>query len=139
MRRRDLAAYARLPLWYHRIAEAGDEHALVEQGVAHLNRCRRLAYDDRNDGRLAGQRLEPRLDDLFAEVARVVSQSLYALRLLLDQPNGAHRARRDRGWRRVREELGAGPLRRVGGEWVWPRHEATGSAAEGLAQCRRDD
>ena len=69
---RDLASYARLALRHHRKAEAGDEHALVEQHVAHPDRRRRLADDDRHDRRLARKRLESRFGDLLAEIARVL-------------------------------------------------------------------
>src|SRR6476660_3481128 len=98
MRRRNLAAHACLPLRYHRITEAGDEHALVKQRVAHLNCRRRLADDDRNDRRLAWQWFEARFDDLFAKVSRILAQPLDALGMLLDQSHRRQSARRN-GWR----------------------------------------
>src|SRR4051794_20766731 len=70
----DLAADARLSLRHDRKAEAGDEDAFREQEVAHPNGIRRLAQDDRDNGSLSGERLESELQQVLAEVSRVLSQ-----------------------------------------------------------------
>src|SRR6476469_3760295 len=88
----NLAADPRLTLRHHGVSEAGHEHALGQQHVAHPDRGRRLADDDRDDRRLPRQRLDSRLDDPLAEVARVVAELLHAFGMLLDELHGSQRA-----------------------------------------------
>ena len=58
------------------IAEAGDEHAPLEQQLAEADRERRVADDDGDDRRLAGQRVEAALVEAGAEVAVLLAEPL---------------------------------------------------------------
>ena len=86
-----------------------------------------------------GQRLEARLDDPLAEVARVVAQRLHALRMRLDELHRRERARRDRRRKRVREELRTRALREIVAQRRRAGDESARRAAQRLAQRRRDD
>src|SRR5688572_15679876 len=73
--RRNLAAHAGLTLRNDRESEAGDEHSLVEQHVAHLNRGCRLTHDDRHDRSIAGERLESSFHRSEEHTSELQSQS----------------------------------------------------------------
>src|SRR5262245_48068086 len=77
--RRDLAAHAGVALGDDRIPEAGREHPLVEQQLAHLDRFRRFAQNHRDDRGLAGKRFESGCEQSLAEVTGVVVQAPYSL------------------------------------------------------------
>ena len=66
-RRRHLDANPRRPLRDDRVAEPGDEDALLEQPLAEADRERGLADDDRDDRGLAVERREAELAQPLAE------------------------------------------------------------------------
>src|SRR5688572_13059661 len=68
---RYLAPDACLPLGHDWIAEAGDEHALAQQQIAHPDRCRGFSQDHRNDRRFARKWLEAQPKQLLPEVTGV--------------------------------------------------------------------
>src|SRR6266571_1058483 len=68
-----------MPLWNNRIAKSSNEHSLVEEQFAHLDRLRRLPQDDGHDGRFTWQRFEAQGDQALAEVACVLVESGHEL------------------------------------------------------------
>jgi hypothetical protein len=66
------------------ISEPGDEHARLEQTLAHPDRRRGLAQDDGDDRRLARDGLETELGELSPEVDRVLPQPRDALGMGLE-------------------------------------------------------
>ena len=109
----DLAADPRLTLRNHGIAEASDEHAFSQEEVAHTDRGRGLAQDDRYYRCLAGKRLEAEAKKLVAEISRVFPQLGHPLRMGLQVFDTRHRAGRYRGWECVAEELRPSALGQV--------------------------
>src|SRR3954464_1645841 len=135
----ELTAHTRLPLGNDRKAEPRHKDAFVQQHVTHFDCGRRLAHDYRYDRGLTRQRLEPRLRDRAPEVARVLTELLYQLRVVLELPYRRERARRH-SWRKcVREELWPRAL----GQHVTQRRrtgdESARGSAQRLAERRRDD
>ena len=113
------------------IAEAGDEHALGQQQVAHPDRRGGLAQDDRDDRGLAGERLEAELEQPLAEVAGVVAQGGDPLGMGLEILDAGERAGRHGRRQRVGEELRPRAL----GEVVAHRRRAGDEAAGRAARA----
>src|SRR5216684_2082566 len=116
-----------MPLWHHRIPEAGYEHPLVQQRLTHSDRLRCLSQDHRNDGGVPGEWLEPQGQEVLAEVACVLVQAGYELRVALDVLHCREGAARYRGRKGVGKELRPGAL----GEVVDERGGAGGEATRG--------
>src|SRR5512146_170200 len=106
-----LDADPRGALRYDRVAEAGDEDALLEQALREADRERGLADDDRHDRALARDRPEARGLQPLAERARQRVQPLDELRLAAQDGERLARRAGDRRRQRVREELRPRPLR----------------------------
>ena len=104
-----------------------------------LDRERGLAHDDRDDRRLAVERLEAGLRKSSAERNRVRMEPVDEGRLGAEHTHRGECAAGDRGRDRVREELRPRALREQVADLVRGRDEAAGGASEGLAERARDD
>src|SRR6266566_4998768 len=135
----ELTAHTRLSLRYDRKAEPCHKDAFVQQHVTHFDSGRRFAHDDRDDRSLARQRFETRLGDGAAKITGVIAKFLDELRVVLEMLDCAERARRDRGWKRVGEELRPRPLCQHVTQRRGPGDESTRRAAQCLAQCGSND
>ncbi len=139
MRGRNLAAEPCGAVRNHRETEARDEDPLVEEHLAHPDRVRRLADDDRHDRRLAFERLESGADQRGAEMARVLVQRADPLRMRLDETHRRQGAGGDSRRQRVRKKLGTRALCEHVAQRCRPRDEPPRRTAERLAERRGDD
>src|ERR1041384_703038 len=138
--RRDLTADPRRTLRHDRVAEPGDEDALVEEHFAHPDRGRGLADDHRDDRSVSGERLEAELEEAAPEVGGVLAQPSHAFRVRseeLDRGEGRARGRGAAGGgagRRVAKGLGPGGLGGLAAGAARPRDEPPRRAAQRLAE-----
>ena len=105
-----LDADARRSLRDDRIAEAGHEDALLEQPAADLDREGRVPDDDRDDRRLAGERLEACLRKLPAERFRARMELLHELRLRTKRSHRGERPQATGGGIAFEKSCGRGAL-----------------------------
>src|SRR5690606_25595298 len=76
VRRTHLCTDSSLPLWNHRIREANDIDALVQQGIGHARRKRRIAQHHRNDGVFTRDQVKAQLLHGPSETASVGMDAL---------------------------------------------------------------
>src|SRR5207237_1152876 len=129
-----LSANACLPLRHHRIGEADDVHAALEEPVGHAGGERRIPDHDRNDRMLPGLEIEAGALEAGTEEARVLEELRAQLRGALEEVQ--HREARRGHDRRdaVREQVGARALPQPLYELARRGHIAAGAAAQGLAE-----
>src|ERR1051325_4145265 len=135
----DLAADPRRALRHHRVAEAGDEDALLEEQLAHPDRGRRLADDHRDDRGLSGERLEAELEEAIAKIAGVLAQPGHPLRVSQEELHRGEGAPRDGAGKRVAEELRPGARGEVAADALRAVDEPSRRAAQRLAERAGDD
>src|SRR5579863_8571628 len=99
--RANLHANARRAFGPDRITESGDEHAVFEQLVAHRNRERGFAHDDRNDRALPLQRMVTDAFQAGSKIGRVFAKFPYQLRMSVEIVDRFERAACDGGGQRV--------------------------------------
>src|SRR5204863_9619615 len=114
-----------MSLWNNRIAKSSDEHSLVEEQLAHLDRFGRLPQDDGHDGRFTWQRFEPQNDQALTEIACVLVESGHELGVALEVLDRREGAARHRGRGLVGKELREEAMREI----VCERDGAEGNAA----------
>src|ERR671923_372591 len=103
--RRELTPDPGVALGDDGVAETRDEHALLEQQLAHPDGLGRLPQNHRHDRRLARERLEPQGDEPLAEIPGVVVQPADELGVLLEVAQGGEGTAGHGGWQGIREQL----------------------------------
>src|SRR2546423_8594529 len=97
----ELASLTRLPLRHHRKTESRYKDAFLQQHVTHLYGGGRFPHDDWHNRCIAGERLEPRFDDLLAEVTHIFAQLGHSIGMRLKETDGSERTCRDSRGNRV--------------------------------------
>src|SRR5581483_7316376 len=137
-RGRHLHAHARSSLRDDGVAEAGHEHALLEQELADPDGERGLPDDDGDDRRLAVERREAELAQARTEGGSDGAQARDELRLAPEDTHRLERRAGDGRRQRVREQLRTRALREQVAHFLASRDVAAGCAAERLAERARD-
>src|SRR5580700_3157210 len=130
----DLGANPRFSMGNDRKRESDDVGALLLNPLREVDRQRRLAQHNRDDGMLAGKQIESQALHLRAVVAGVRVQPLAQIGRTFQQIEHPQRCRGDRRRDAVREQIGARPLAQPADDFLARGDVAAAGAAESLAE-----